>query len=54
MILVSKNISVPDYFRHDPTLKNNHGDTVAMIMVKCKKTLTKEWYHDPIITNKKG
>ena len=49
MILADKGIIPPKEWLHDPILKNDFEDTVAMIL-SCEGVIPpKEWYHDPIL-----
>ncbi len=43
MMLAKKGIIAPDYFYHDPNLKNRYGNTVAMILADNKIMPPKEW-----------
>ena len=41
----------PEEWRHDPTICDCYGNTVAMIFAIQKMKVPKEWYHDPELKN---
>jgi len=50
MLLACNGIIPPKEWYHDPTICDNHGNTVAMYLVKNKiYNIPQEWHHDPSI-----
>ena len=49
MLLAKKGIIPPKEYYHDPNIKNNDGDTVAILLARNGIIPPKEWHHDPNI-----
>lgn len=49
MILAKQGKPIPKNLFHDPELKNNNGETVAIIYARNGLVPPKEWHHDPTI-----
>lgn len=49
MILAKQGKQIPKNLFHDPTLKNNDGETVAILYAKNGLIPPKEWHHDPSV-----
>ena len=51
MILAMLNKEIPIEWYHDPTLQDNNGNTVALILINRKIIPPKEWMHNYTIKN---
>lgn len=51
MALANKGVTVPDEWKHKPTLTNKNGDTVAMFYAVNGKTIPECWRHDPALND---
>ena len=47
MALAVNGIIPPKEWYHDPTLKSNNGETVAILLINHGSVPPKEWLHDP-------
>jgi len=50
-MLAECGIIPPKYFEHDPTIKNNYNETVAILLARKGVIPPEQWYHNPTIFN---
>lgn len=51
MILAIWNSDIPPEWNHDPSIQNQLGNTVAMLLARDSPNIRPEWIHDSKIVN---